>query len=155
MLLLMWFIFCNLIDVVDNIGHEFYQLVGYVFHELPSDWEVQQDVKAFLKTISFKHKSMSLNLCEWPLGHDGPSIFEHLEGSLEVVENSDDGHMMAISERNIIRQAAFFNFAQLIPLVVGDYKSTFDRSTLQLGPADQVDTTNMSAYLQSIYHTDF
>jgi hypothetical protein len=77
-----------------------------------------------------------------------------LEGSLEVVESSDDAHMTAITERNTARQVAFFNFAEqehnfarLIPLVAGDYKGTFGLSTIPLGPAVQLDTTSMSAYL--------
>jgi hypothetical protein len=153
---------CDSADVVDHVSCGLYQLAGYVFRGLPSDWKVQQDVEAFLKTISFKHKGISLNPHEWPLSHDGPLIFEHLKGSLEVVESSDDGHMMVISKRNIARRAAFFNFAEqehnfarLIHLMAGNYNGTFDHSTIQLGPAVQVDTTSMSAYLSSIYHTDF
>jgi hypothetical protein len=43
---------CDPTDVVDHISRGIYQLAGYVFCGLPPDWKVQQDVEAFLKTIS-------------------------------------------------------------------------------------------------------
>jgi hypothetical protein len=136
---------CDPTDVMDHVARGLYQLSGYVLRGLPAGWEVKQDMEAFLKTVSFTYNGETVNPRPWPMGRNGPPIFEGMP-DFATVNDSGGGLTMPVestsTDRNAARQAAFFSFAKqehqfghLIPLVSDDYEGTFKQSNVMLWPA--------------------
>jgi hypothetical protein len=134
-------------DVVDHVSRGLYQLSNYVLRGLPRGWQVNHDLDAYLKTITFIHEGKIVNPRPWPLGRNGPPIFEGMSNSVLATNESGSNETVPDStstDRNLARQSTFMDFAEqehnagrLIPLVAEDYNGIFDRSTVDLGPVTQ------------------
>ena len=137
-------------DVVDHVTRGLYQFSSYVLRGLPPGWKVKQDLEVFLRTVTFTYEGQTVNPRPWPLGRDGPPLFEGMPG-FNVDDSSGAGATSSTStDRNRNRQAAFFKFAEqehkagrLIPLVAEDYKGPFNPSALVLDPIVPTDAIGL------------
>jgi len=153
---------CDPTDVMDHISHGLYQLSSYVFRGLPPGWEIRQDVDAFLKSVTFKYDGETVNPRSWPLGRNGPPIFEgmsHLETIHDSGGDVTTGVVSTSTDRNLARQKAFLDFAEqehnfghLIPLVSEDYVDTFDCSAVALGSTAPSASMGNFSSISSYYH---